>query len=370
MVTTTAAVLDEQGADFALRSLTLAEPAADEVVIEVAAVGICHTDIAVQHGHLPFPFPGVVGHEGSGTVVAVGSDVTKVAVGDRVAVSFNSCGACPPCASGSPAYCFEFFPRNLGGSRADGTTVLHDGETPVGSYFFGQSTFATHAIARERNVIPVPDDVDLEIVGPLGCGIQTGAGAIINSLAVPAGSSVLITGGGSVGLSAVLGAVVQEAATIIVVEPVAARRELALSLGATHAIDPAAGDVTEQVRAILPIGVDFALDTTAASPVLQAAIAALAQHGTLGLVGIPSDPAGTLTLGLVEIQLRGLSFRGIVEGDSDPDVFIPRLLELHRQGRFPFERLITKAPFTEINDAIARQARGEAVKIVLTTRGA
>ncbi|MGY0541467.1 NAD(P)-dependent alcohol dehydrogenase [Nocardioides sp. YJ-D4] len=361
----TAAVLEGLGEDFTLAPLTLSDPAPDEVVVEIAGVGLCHTDLAVQHGHLPFPFPGVVGHEGSGTVVAIGSDVTKVKVGDRVAASFNSCGACTQCRTGSPSYCAEFMPRNFSGARPDGTTTLRRGDQPVGGYFFGQSTFATHAIARERNVVVVADGVDLRLAGPLGCGVQTGAGAVMNSLAAPAGSSILITGGGSVGLSAVLGAVVREVGTIIVAEPMASRRELALELGATHALDPAVGPLEEQVRAIVPEGVDNALDTTANLGVLDGIIASLAQRGTLGMVGVPADPTSALSAGLIEMQARGLTFTGIVEGDSDPDVFIPQLIALHLAGRFPFDKLITTRPFTKINDAVAAQASGEAVKVVL-----
>jgi len=361
----TAAVLDGVGEDFVLKDLTLAEPEAGEVVIQIAGVGVCHTDLAVQQGHLPFPFPGVVGHEGSGTVVAVGPGVTKVAIGDRVAATFNSCGSCSQCTAGSPSYCDQFMPLNFSGARPDGSSTLHDGDAPVVSCFFGQSTFATHAIARDRNVVKVADGLDLEIAGPLGCGVQTGAGAIMRSLACPKDSTLLVVGGGSVGLSAVLGAVVREVGTIIVAEPLASRRALALELGATHAVDPAEGPLSEQVRAVVPAGVDYALDTTAMLPVLGEIVASLAQRGTLGMVGVPADPTSALPVGLIEIQLRGLTFKGIVEGDSDPDLFIPELVDLHLAGRFPFDRLVTKVPFAKINDAVAAQARGEAVKVVL-----
>ncbi|MDR7254229.1 aryl-alcohol dehydrogenase [Nocardioides sp. BE266] len=361
----TAAVLEGLGQDFVLQELTLDDPAPDEVVIEIAGVGLCHTDLAVQHGHLPFPFPGVVGHEGSGTVVAVGSGVTKVGVGDRVGATFNTCGSCGPCTNGTPSYCAEFMPRNFSGGRPDGSSTLTKDGNSYGSYFFGQSTFGTHAIARERNVVKLPEGIDLAIAGPLGCGIQTGAGAVMRSMACRPGSSLLVTGGGSVGLSGVMGAVVREVGTIVVVEPVAARRQLALELGATHVIDPSAGPVSEQVRAILPQGVDYALDTTAADPVVTEVIASLAQLGTLGMVGVPSNPEATLTMGLIEMQARGLRFMGIVEGDSDPDTFLPELVELHLAGRFPFDRLVTTMPFAKINDAVAAQARGEAVKVVL-----
>lgn len=361
----TAAVLEGLGEDFVLRELTLDDPAPDEVVLEVAGVGLCHTDLAVQHGHLPFPLPGVVGHEGSGTVVAVGSDVRKVGVADRVAVTFNSCGTCTQCANGKSSYCVEFMPRNFSGARPDGTSTFSNGGTVYGSYFFGQSTFGTHAIARERNVVKVADGLDLALAGPLGCGIQTGAGAVMRSMSCEKGSSLLVTGGGSVGLAGVLGAVVREVGTIIVVEPVPARREIALELGATHVVDPADGSISEQVRAIQAEGVDYALDTTAADAVISEVIASLAQLGTLGMVGVPSNPEAVLAVGLIEMQVRGLRFMGIVEGDSDPDTFIPELVDLHLAGRFPFDRLITIMPFAKINDAVAAQTRGEAVKVVL-----
>ncbi|MBX6388595.1 MAG: NAD(P)-dependent alcohol dehydrogenase [Frankia sp.] len=360
-----AAVLDRLDADFVVRPLDLADPAPGEVLIEIAGVGLCHTDLAVQHGHLPFPFPAVVGHEGSGVVRAVGAKVTKVSVGDRVVATFNSCGTCDQCTAGAPSYCARFMELNFGGVRADGTAGLHDDGTALGCNFFGQSSFATHALAHEVNVVKVPDNVPLELLGPLGCGVQTGAGAVLNSLACPQGSSLLVTGGGAVGLSAVLAAAVRDLATVIVVEPVAARRRLALDLGATHAIDPADGPIAEQVRAIAPTGVAFALDTTAVGSVIDGVIGSLAQRGVFGMVGVPADPTATLSVGLIEMQARGLSFKGIVEGDSNPDVFIPRLIELYQTGRFPFDRLVTTMPLAKINDAIAAQARGEVVKVVL-----
>ncbi|GAA1365225.1 NAD(P)-dependent alcohol dehydrogenase [Arthrobacter rhombi] len=362
---TTAAILDQIGGNFALAEVTLGDPAPDEVLFDVVGVGLCHTDLAVREGHLPFPLPGIVGHEGSGIVRAVGSDVTAVAVGDRICASFNSCGSCTECTAGTPSYCQEFMQRNFSGARPDGTSPLQNDDGALGGNFFGQSTFATAAIARERNVVRVPEDMPLDIVGPLGCGIQTGAGAIMNALACEPGSSLLVTGGGSVGLAAVLGAVVQGVGTIIVLEPVAARRELALELGATHALDPADGPLQEQVRGILPEGVNYALDTTAHLGVLAGVVSALSQRGHLGMVGVPSDPEATFSFSLLEAQARGLSFTSIVEGNSNPASFIPELFALHHAGRFPFEKMITRFPFDRINEAIAAQASGSAVKVVL-----
>jgi aryl-alcohol dehydrogenase len=363
---TTAAVLESQGSDFTFQELEIADPAPGEVLFEVAGVGLCHTDLAVRDGHLPFPFPGVVGHEGSGTVVAVGQGVTKVKVGDRIAASFNSCGECAQCEGGTPAYCAEFMARNFSGARPDGTSALGNDAGQVAGMFFGQSTFARLAMARERNVVLIPESVPLELAGPLGCGVQTGAGAVLNALDAQPGSSLLVTGGGSVGLSGVLGAVARGVGTIIVSDPIPQRRDLALELGATHAVDPLAAPLSAQVRAIVPAGVDNVLDTTAMGPVITEVIASMGQQGHLGMVGVPSDPAAALNVNLLEMQARGLSFTGIVEGNSDPDTFIPELISLYEQGRFPFDRLITTMPFEQINEAVTAQSNGEAVKVVLT----
>ncbi|SUE28848.1 aryl-alcohol dehydrogenase [Nocardia farcinica] len=362
----TAAVVNEVGGPFTLEEVEIGLPAAHEVVVEMVGTGICHTDLAVKEGHLPFPLPGVLGHEGSGIVAAVGAEVTSVAVGDKVAISFNSCGACRRCTLGEPAYCHNFMAYNFGGVRTDGTSALTAGGRQVGSNFFGQSSLATHAVAHERNVVKLPEDAPVEIAGPLGCGIQTGAGAVFNSLDVRPGNSLLVVGGGAVGLAAVMAAVVREAAEIIVVEPHGSRRELALDLGATHVIDPAVGPLAEQVRAVLPDGVDYAIDTTALQPVLEQILLSLGVRGTLGLIGVPANPEATLPIGLMQTQLFGQTIRGIVEGDADPATFIPYLLSLHREGRFPFDRLIQTMPLSRINEAIAAQHEGDIVKVVLT----
>jgi aryl-alcohol dehydrogenase len=362
----TAAVVNEIGAPFVETDIDISDPAPDEVLVKIAGVGLCHTDIAVKEGHLPFPFPGVLGHEGSGTVVAVGEDVTSVAVGDAVALSFNSCGNCQHCARNEPAYCHSFLEVNFGGVRADGSSGLTTPDGKLSANFFGQSSFATHALAHERNVVKLPPGAPVELVGPLGCGIQTGAGAIMNALDVQSGSTVVIAGAGPVGLAGVLAAVVRAASTIIAIEPHESRRVLALELGATHAIDPGAGDLAEQIRTIAPAGTDYALDTTAAAPVVESLLATLGIRGALGLVGVPVDPTASFSVGLFQPTMLGLTVRGIVEGDSDPLTFIPYLLDLHAQGRFPFDRLITTVPLRQINEAIAAQHRGEAIKIVLT----
>jgi aryl-alcohol dehydrogenase len=366
----TAAVARAPGADFALEAVELDDPRPDEILVRVGAVGVCHTDLVAREGMMPFTMPAVLGHEGAGIVEKVGSAVTKVAPGDRVAITFRSCGACERCKSGDPAYCYSMPALNYIGMRPDGSKAIRQGETAVSSNFFGQSSFATYALAYERNVLKLPADIPFEIAAPLGCGVQTGAGGIMLALACPKGSSLLITGGGAVGLSAVMGAAIQGCGTVIVVEPHAARRALALELGATHAIDPAASpDLAGAVRAIAPHGVDYAFDTTGRPETLTATMACLAPKGVFGIVGIP--PAGTPMPGdLGTVLTFGQTVRGIIEGDSDPDDFIPALIEHWRAGRLPLEKLVKTFPFAEINAAIAAQHHGDCVKVVLKVDGA
>ena len=363
----TAAVARTPGADFTLETVELDEPRADEIRVRIHAVGLCHTDLVAREGAMPFALPAVLGHEGAGVVEAVGSGVTKVATGDRVAITFRSCGACARCKSGDPAYCHSMPAMNYIGMRLDGSKSIHQNGGDMASNFFGQSSFATHALTYERNVIKLPADMPFEVAGPMGCGIQTGAGGIMKALACEAGSSLLILGGGAVGLSAVMGAKIQGCGTIIVVEPHAVRRSLALELGATHVIDPMADpDLAAAVRAIVAIGVDYAFDTTGRPDTLTATMACLGPKGVFGIVGIP--PAGTPMPGdLGTVLTFGQTVRGIIEGDSDPDVFLPELMTHWREGRLPLECLIKTFPLAQINEAVVAQHRGDCVKVVLLT---
>jgi aryl-alcohol dehydrogenase len=366
-MTITAAIARAPGADFEIAQVDLDAPRADEILVRIHGVGICHTDLVARDGQMVTPMPAVLGHEGAGVVEAVGAAITKVVPGDRVVLTFRSCGVCVMCIRGEPAYCMEFGPMNTSGTRTDGSCTTHaHGETLMGN-FFGQSSFAEYAITYERNVVKVPDDVPLHLMGPLGCGVQTGAGAVMRSMACRPGSSIVILGGGSVGLSAVLGAVVQGCTSIVVSEPEAKRRALALEIGATHVIDPSTAGLTEALRAIDPLGMDYAFDTTGHPDVIQAAIAGLAKRGMLSMVGLPTSFDATIPLKLVAIIGMGVTIRGVIEGDSDPDVFIPDMIALYRAGRFPFDKLIKTYRLEDINKAIRDQKLGDVVKAVLLT---
>lgn len=352
---------------FSLETLRLEPPRDDEVLVRIAGVGLCHTDLVGAAGALPLKLPAVFGHEGAGVVEAVGKAITKVRPGDRVALSFRSCGDCPQCSAQEPAYCRDAALLNYRGRRVDGSATLSDPNGPLSGSFFSQSSFATHALVYERNLVKIPEAMPLDISGTLGCGVQTGAGAVMRSLACRAGSSLLVLGGGAVGLSAVLGAVVQGCAEIVVVEPHAARRELALQLGATQALDPLGGDLAAALKAARKGGFDYALDTTGLPEVIEAAANSLGTHAAFGFVAIPRPEhfASKLPLTMAQLMLRGHTFKGILEGDSDPDTFIPQLCELHLAGRFPFDRLVRRYPLAEINRAVAEQHAGACVKAVL-----
>lgn len=338
----------------------------DEVLVRVAACGVCHTDLVCRDQEYPVPQPAVLGHEGAGVVERVGARVASVAPGRKVLLSYDSCAACPSCAAAQPYYCHRFWDFNFAGRRPDGTTPLRaDGADATGC-FFGQSAFATHCVARERNLVPVDDDLDLATYAPLGCGVQTGAGTVMNALKPDAGSSLVVFGCGTVGLSAVLGAVLAGCGRILAVDPNPARRELAREMGATDALDPReAADVPGAVRDLLGEGgARTSVECTGLPAVATQALECLAPRGICAIVG--AAPLGaSYTFDAVKLLVQGWTVRGVVEGESRPKEFLPRLIALHRQGRFPFERMIRRFPLAEINAAVAASERGEAVKPVL-----
>jgi len=358
-----AAVVRETSGPFAIEEVTLDAPRAGEVLVRIVGVGMCHTDLVVRDQYFPTPLPAVLGHEGAGVVAAVGEGVTKVAVGDHVVLSYASCGQCANCLQGLNGYCPDLYGRNFSGARPDGSSPCCDAHgARLSGYFFAQSSFGEFALATERNVVPIDRDVPLEIMGPLGCGIQTGAGAVINALKPGAGSSIAIFGAGSVGLAAVMAAKVAGCATIVAVDLNDARLEMARELGATHVVN-AAGDAVEAIRDITGEGVQYSLECTGLPAVVRQAVDCLRLTGVCGIIGVA--PLGTE----IALDMNGLLFgrtvRGIIEGDSIPDIFIPQLVALWRQGRFPFDRLITFYPLSEIEAAAQASERGEVLKAVL-----
>lgn len=361
----TAAITRAAGQPFELTTLELDEPLAREVQVRLVATGVCHTDALVRDGVLPSTLPIVLGHEGAGVVVAVGDEVTTVAPGDHVVLGFTSCGECAKCVSGHPAYCAEFPSRNFGGARADGSTSL---TTPAGervsSHFFGQSSFATYANVTERSVAKVSPTVPLELLGPLGCGITTGAGTVLNVLKPEAGSSIVIFGAGAVGNAALLAAVLAECATIIMVDVVPHRLELAIELGATHVINGALEDTLARITEILGGRAQYAVDTTGAPAVFRQMVDALAPQGFGALVGAAA-PGTEATIDIGAFLVDSPTITGVIEGDAVPQTFVPYLVDMFEAGRFPFDRLVRSYPFAEINEAFADSEAGVTIKPVV-----
>jgi aryl-alcohol dehydrogenase len=361
----TAAVTETKGAPFVLGELELGELRDDEVLVDVAAAGICHTDLICRDQWIPVPLPAVLGHEGAGIVRAVGSAVTKVHVGERVGLTFDSCGVCPCCRRGKPSYCHHFFEHNFAATRpADESSVLSRGGEVVHAHFFGQSSFATAAVARERNVVSIESHIPLEIAAPFGCGIQTGAGAVLNTLKVPAGSSLAVFGTGAVGISAVLAGVIAGCSTIIGIDLHPGRLELARELGATHVIDAGSADAVEEIRRLTGHGVDFSLDTTGVPAVVRSCVDCLTPLGTAGVIG-GSELGTEVSLDLNTILVGGRTLRGVVEGDSVPELFLPALFGFWEQGRFPVERLMRNYDFDAIDEAAHDAEAGRTIKPVL-----
>jgi aryl-alcohol dehydrogenase len=358
-----AAVLHEHGGPFSIEELTIDAPRAGEVLVRIVATGMCHTDAAVRSGDLPTPLPVVLGHEGAGVVEAIGEGVRKVQPGDHVVITVNSCGICDQCLSGHPSICDQVFQLNFAGSRPDGSHALC-GAHALNDQFFGQSSFATRALAHERNVVKVPKDVPLELLGPLACGVQTGAGSVINGLKVGTGESFAVFGSGAVGLSAVMGAKVCGAAIIIAVDIVPARLDLALELGATHVIDGRNEDAAARIIEITGKGVQYALDTTGSPKVIEGAIEALRPGGTCGILGA-SSPGAMLAVPLGSFMSLSKRLIGIVEGDSVPDILIPQMIELYRQGRFPFDKLVRYYTLEQIDQALIDSENGVTVKPII-----
>ena len=358
-----AAVVREAKGPFVIEEVELEEPRANEVLVRIVSTGLCHTDLVARMGFLPMPIPAVLGHEGAGIVEKVGNQVTKVKPGDHVATSFTSCGVCRMCKSGKPAWCADFKKLNFGGRRADGSTTMKKDGKPVHGSFFGQSSFAAYALVSDRSVVKVPTDVPLEILSPLGCGIQTGAGAVMNTLKPSPGSAIAVFGIGSVGLSAIMAAVVCGCTKIIALDIVDERLKLAMEFGATHSINSGKLNAVEEIQKLTGGGIEYTLECTGNPKVLRQAVDCLMLGGTCGLIGVA--PMGVEASLDMQTLLDARTVRGVIEGDCNPELFIPQLIDLYKQGKFPFDRLIKFYSLEQINEAAEDSEKGKTLKPVL-----
>ena len=354
-LTIRAAVLRRRGGPLGIETLEMDGPRDDEVLVRLAASGICHTDIRyIDDWYGESEGALVLGHEGAGVVEQVGTKVRGLRRGDHVVLSYQSCGRCGPCKRGRPFECIDSSTLNWGFQRPDGSNALHRGG--VKGHFFGQSSFATHTLATERNTVKVSKALPLEMLASLGCGLQTGAGTVLNSLGVTPGSSIAVFGTGAVGLAAVMAARIAGANPIIGIDIIPKRLRLARELGATDTMDSRRGDVAARVKAVTGGGVDYTVETTDNDGMYRLSMDLLNPGGTAALVTGSSGPSRLP---------GGRKAVSIVEGDAVPQAFIPKLIALWRKGLFPFDRLVKFYDFEDINRAIAEARRGLAIKPVL-----
>ncbi|MCM2349410.1 MAG: NAD(P)-dependent alcohol dehydrogenase [Bacteriovoracaceae bacterium] len=355
-----AAVTESLAGKFIFQKLELDSPKTGEIKIKLVATGVCHTDAVARDLGLT-PFPVVLGHEGAGIVEALGPGVTGLKIGDHVVMSFAHCGHCENCLTGHPTVCRTFNDLNFGGKMEDQTSRIHHSGKDV-SNFFGQSSFSNYAIVHERNAVKVDQDVDIALLGPLGCGIQTGAGTVLNRLKPEFATSIAIYGCGAVGLSAIMAAKIANCKHIIAVDVHDSRLELAKELGATHSLNGKKVDVLQEIKSITGGGTHYAVETTGAPSVVKQCLNALRPLGTTAIVGVTPEMKIDVHN---DLMAEGKSMIGVIEGDSVPRVFIPQLIDYFKAGKFPFDKLIKFYDFKNIEQAFEDSKSGKTIKPVL-----
>ncbi|MFJ7735554.1 NAD(P)-dependent alcohol dehydrogenase [Lysinibacillus sp. NPDC097287] len=359
-----AAVVNAPGDEYQLSNLKLAEMQPDEVFVKMVASGMCMSDETIRKGGTSVAFPVVLGHEGTGIVEKVGNAVKAFKVGDQVVMSYAYCGNCPSCQTGHPSICDDWMKLNFLGVRDDGSyTFQKEDNTPVGN-LYGHSSFTTHTLVHESNLTKVDPDVDLRLIGPLGCGFLTGSGTVINGLKPEVGSSIAIFGTGAVGLAAIMAAKIEGCSTIIAVDIHVNRLELAKKLGATHTINSQSENPAEKIAEITDgKGANYSVDTTGIAPIIKTALAVLAKGGVIAPVAVSRN---TTEFNITsELMMGSKSMIGVVMGDGVPQLSIPQLVKFHKEGRFPFDQLVKFYKFDDINRAAQDSANGSVIKPIL-----
>jgi aryl-alcohol dehydrogenase len=360
---TRAAVVEGQGQPFTMSEVELDAPREDEVLVRMVATGLCHTDLTMGSFLPPEMFPNVFGHEGAGVVEEVGPAVRGLEPGDHVVMSFRSCRACAKCEAGLVGYCDQTLLLNYMGMRMDGSTSLSRNGSPVFGSFFGQSSLAAHALAYADNCVKVDPELDLTLLAPYGCGFQTGAGTVLNVLKPGTDDSLVVYGVGAVGLAAIAAAAAEGLDSIIAVDPLASRREVAARFGAT-ALDPDEGEqgIVDRVKELTGGGATYGIDTTAIPAVVKQALQSLGIRGTLVALGLGAEEYAVDAIDLLQ---GGKTVTSSIEGDSDPQEMVPRLIEMRAAGTFPMDDLVTTYPADDINRAVEEVSSGAVVKPVL-----
>jgi S-(hydroxymethyl)glutathione dehydrogenase / alcohol dehydrogenase len=364
---TKAAVLFEVGQKLDIRDVEVQAPRAGEVLIRMAAGGVCHSDLHVMTGHLVASLPAVLGHEGSGVVADVGPGVTSLKAGDHVIPLWRmSCGSCEYCSDGRPALCPEGTQVRMTGRLLDGSTRFSlDGKEI--KHFAGVSSFSEYSVVPERAALKIPSDFPLDRAALLGCAVITGVGAAINRARVKAGSSVVVFGTGGVGLNVVQGAAIAGAEKIIAVDVLPSKLAFAKRFGATHGIDASAGDPVAQVRELTGgRGVDYAFEVIGLPKTMRQAYDCLAKRGMAVVVGV-SPMTTEVSVPVMTLVYEERVLTGSVYGSSRPRIDIPKLIDLYRAGKLKLDELLTRSyPFQQINEAYEALERGEVARSVVT----
>lgn len=360
-----AAVVPEAGQPYNIQTVELAEPQGTDILLRVVASGICRSDYAERNGN-SVNFPNVLGHEGSGIVEKVGSAVTSVVPGDHVIISYGYCQECQRCSEGHPSSCVHWLDINNSGTNKRGEFVLSQEDGTEVNNFFNQSAFATHSLVDESNIVKVDKDIDLRLLGPLGCGLGTGSGAVLDVLQPKVGQSIAIFGTGAVGFAALMAAKVAGCGTIIALDINDARLSKARELGATHVINSSVDSeaVVDKIKEITQgLGADYVIDTSGVLPVMNQAMAAVANGGTFVPLAVTKQNFEVNTF--FDLVFGNKKIVGCLIGDTIPKYHLPRLIELYKDGKFPFDQFVEYYPFEDINQAEADSVSGKVLKSVL-----
>lgn len=359
-----AAVTHKQG-ELSLEEVELAAPKATEVLVKIVACGVCHTDAAAMNLFIPITLPAILGHEGVGIVEETGSEVTTLKKGDRVIMSFPSCGTCGYCHDDHPYACDHLNTLFFDGVYNDGTKRFSQNKTEISS-FFGQGAFADHVIVDARNAVKadIDSDKDLANLCSLGCGVQTGAGAVLNRIKPKAGSSLVVFGCGGVGMSAIMAGVIAGCSIIIGVDIVPERLKLAKELGATHVINYNETNVVDEIKQITEGGAHSSIESSGVADMTLKALACLRREGIAVLLSVTGPEKIELPLEAL-IMNPSITLAGLSEGGSNPQTFIPELVQYYKEGRLPVDKLVKFYDFKDIHKAFEDSHSGKTIKPVL-----
>lgn len=360
-----AAVVKEAGQPYNIQTIELSDPKETDILVKIVASGICRSDYAERNGNA-VPFPNILGHEGAGIVEKVGKNVEGLKPGDNIIISYGYCEKCERCNEGHPSSCYSWLDINTSGVNTRGEYVLKfEKGNPVNN-FFNQSSFATYSLIDESNVVKVDKDIDLRLLGPLGCGFGTGSGAILDVLKPKAGSTIAIFGTGAVGFAAIMAAKIVGCGKIIALDINDDRLEMARNIGATHIINNGinSDSVVDMIYDLTDVrGVDYAIDTSGVNLVMKQALKVVRNGGTFVPLAVTKKDLEINTL--FDLVFGNKKIVGCLIGDTIPRYHLPRLIEFYKDGQFPFDQFIKFYDFEDINEAEKDLISGKTLKSVL-----